>query len=135
MQITIENPDVSAVFEGYSEEFRARLMQLRSLIFEVVAENPVIGDIEETLKWGQISYLPVKRKIGTTIRIDQVKNREQFALYVPCSTNLLDRYRSMFGDIFEYEGDRAIILNLEDDLPEDAIKDCIELALTYHLRE
>lgn len=110
-------------------------MQLRGLIFEVVAENSAIGDIEETLKWGQISYLPVKRRVGTTIRIDQVKNREQFALYVPCSTNLLDRYRSIFADTFEYEGDRAIILNLEDDLPEDALKACIELALTYHLKK
>jgi len=134
MQTKIKNPAVLAVFEGYSEEIRARLMHLRRLVFEVVAENPTIGDIEETLKWGQISYLPVKRKIGTTIRIDRVKNTEQFALYVPCSTNLLDSYRSIFADTFEYEDDRAIILNPQDDLPDDAIKHCIELALTYHLK-
>ena len=135
MQAAITNPDVSAVFERYSDTMRARLMHLRKLILEVVAENPAIGEIEETLKWGQISYLPVKRRVGTTIRIDRVKNSEQYALYVPCSTTLLDSYRNIFADTFDYEGDRAILLNPQDELPEDALKHCIELALTYHLKK
>ena len=41
----------------------------------------------------------------------------------------------MYGDELGYEGDRAILLNLDDDLPVDKLKTCIELALTYHLRK
>lgn len=135
MQARIDNSNVKAVFEAYSDDMREKLLALRKLILDVASENPEIGTLQETLKWGQISYLPEKHKIGTTIRIDKTKQDGQYALYVPCSTTLLETYRSMFGDNFEYEGDRAILLNLADDLPVDAIKDCIELALTYHLRK
>ncbi|MGB7338360.1 MAG: DUF1801 domain-containing protein [Phototrophicaceae bacterium] len=135
MQILAENRDVQAIFDAYPDAVRAKLTQLRELIVTVVSENPNIGELEETLKWGQISYLPKKRKVGTTIRIDQVKNSNQIALYVPCSTTLIDTYRTIYGDDFSYDGDRAILLNLEDDLPVDKLKICIELALTYHLRK
>jgi len=135
MQATIDNSNVKAVFERYSDDVRDKLLALRNAILEVASENPEIGTLEETLKWGQISYLPQKRNVGTTIRIDKTKQAGQYAMYVPCSTTLLDTYRSMFGDDFEYEGDRAILLNLADDLPVDTIKHCIELVLTYHLRK
>lgn len=135
-QTAITNPSVQAVFDDYSGVIRDKLFALRDLIFGVVAENPEIGDIEETLKWGQISYRPIKKRVGTTIRIGQQKDSDTgYALYVPCSTSLLDTYRQMFSDTLEYEGDRAILLSTEHDIPEDLIKQCIHLALTYHLNK
>lgn len=133
MQAVVENTDVQAVLDRYSEDVQAKLMQLRHLILEVASENPKIGALEETLKWGQISYLPKKRKVGTTVRIDQVKDSQQVAMFVPCSTTLLDTYRTMYADELSFEGDRAILLDIDTDLPIDKLRACIELALTYHL--
>lgn len=135
-QLTITNAKVEAVFDSYPDKIRNALFDLRQLIYDVVTENPEIGDIEETLKWGQISYHPKKKNIGTTVRIAQQKDNETgYALFVPCSTSLLDSYRRMYPETFEYEGDRAILLSTEEDLPVEALKHCIELALTYHLRK
>ncbi|MFK7986042.1 MAG: hypothetical protein AB8I08_08420 [Sandaracinaceae bacterium] len=38
----------------------------------------------------------------------------------------------MFADRFEYEGDRAIVLGVDADLPRAALKPCIIAALRYH---
>lgn len=132
-QQAIENPDVARAFEAYAAAVREKLLRLRQLILEVANENPSIGKLDETLKWGQISYRPHKARVGTTVRIDQSKSSDQYAIYVPCTTTLVDSYRSIYGSALDFEGDRAIVLNLTDDLPEDAIKRCIEMALTYHL--
>ena len=48
---------VKAVFDGYPEPIRSKLMALRSMIFETARRTDGVGDIEETLKWGQPSYL------------------------------------------------------------------------------
>lgn len=132
---TITNGKIQAIYDDYPDDIRQKLLLLRQLIYEVAEENPEIGALEETLKWGQISYLPTKSKIGTTIRLDQVKDTSQYALYVPCSTSLLDTYRRMYGDLFVYEGDRAIIFDADEDLPIEDVKECIYLALTYHLNK
>jgi hypothetical protein len=34
-----------------------------------------------------------------------------------------------------YGGNRSILLNAEDDLPEAALRHCVALALTYHLKK
>lgn len=132
---TITNGEIQAIYDNYPDDIRQKLLSLRQLIYEVAEENPEIGALEETLKWGQISYLPKKRKVGTTVRLDQVKDASQFALYVPCSTSLLDTYRQMFADKFVYEGDRAIHFDVDEDLPIEDVKVCIYLALTYHLNK
>ncbi len=132
---TITNGKIQAIYDNYPDDIRQKLLLLRQLIYEVAEENPEIGALEETLKWGQISYLPKKRRVGTTIRLDQVKDSSKFALYVPCSTSLLDTYRQMFADKFVYEGDRAIHFDVDDALPIEDVKECIHLALTYHLNK
>lgn len=130
------NPAVQAVFENYPPGVRDRLLLLRELIFEVAAETEGVGELQETLKWGQPSYLTSKTGSGTTIRIDQAKSQAgNFVLYVHCQTSLLDTFRELYPKLFHFEGNRAIVFHQGDELPIGQLRHCIALALTYHQRK
>ena len=45
-------------------------MKLRQLIFDVAAKTKDVGQLEETLKWGEPAYLTSESKSGSLIRID-----------------------------------------------------------------
>ena len=129
----IADADVQAIFDTYPENTREQLLNLRQMIYEVAQQTDGVGELEETLKWGQISYLTPATKSGTTIRIDAIRDQtQQIAIYVNCKTTLVDTYRSLYSDLLDFEGNRCVKFNMIDNLPEDAIKHCIELALTYH---
>ena len=121
---------VAAVFAGHPAQQRSALLALRSLILDTAASIPGVGPLTETLKWGQISYLTAQSSSGTTIRLDVDKPSGRMALYVNCKTDLVSRYRAAYPDIFAYQGERAVILPAEPDLP--ALRHVIALALTYH---
>jgi hypothetical protein len=70
-QHPFSSDEVEAVFAQYPDQVRERLLALRDLIFDTASHTKGVGEIEETLKWGQPSYLTIKPKSGTTIRIDQ----------------------------------------------------------------
>jgi hypothetical protein len=85
----IDNPDVAVVFASYPDEIRPKLMFLRRIIIETAASIDVVGDIEETLKWGEPSYLTPETESGSTIRIDWKESREgEVAMYFKCTANL-----------------------------------------------
>ena len=105
-----------------------RLLSLRALIF-TAAEATGTTPLTETLKWGQPAFLPA-RKVGTTLRLGMTQDLP--TLFVPCSTNLLDRYRDAFPSEFTYSGDRAVHLPAEGPFPEDAFQQIAAMALTYH---
>jgi len=69
IQPAFANADVAAVFRAYPAPLRARLLALRRLIFDTAAETDGVGPLDETLKWGQPSYLTAASRSGTTIRI------------------------------------------------------------------
>lgn len=128
--VEIENPQVAEKFDTYPEPMRERLLFLRQLILESAAEMDDIGEVEETLKWGEPSYLT---KPGSTIRIDWKESApEQYAIYFHCRTTLIETYRELYGDQFSFDGNRAIIFGEGDEIPIDALKHCISLALVYH---
>ncbi len=127
-----EFSEVTAVFESYPDLIRQQLLLLRQLILDTAVATPGVGEIVETLKWGQPSYLTVKPKSGTTIRIDAYNvQKQQIGVYVSCQTSLIGNYRQIYPAL-TYAGKRAIILNAQDDLPIKPLRHCIELALTYH---
>jgi hypothetical protein len=64
------NPAVEAAFDAYSKPVKAKLLALRRLIFDTAKATKGVGALEETLKWGQPSYLTPETKSGSTIRID-----------------------------------------------------------------
>lgn len=128
--------EVAAIFENYPEPVRTKILFLRQLVFETAASTTGVGEVEETLKWNQPSYTTPITKSGSTIRIDRVKNGSaDYAMYFHCQTSLVDSFRLMFGDTFKYEGNRAILFNNSDQIPVEALRECIAMALTYHLKK
>ncbi len=131
-----ENPQVEAVFDAYETDVREKLLGLRQMIFEVAVATTGVGDLEETLKWGQPSYLTSGPKSGSTIRIDAIKSiSEQYAMYFHCQTRLVESFRQIYPDVLTYEANRAIVFNVNEKVPEKPLQHCITLALTYHLNE
>src|SRR5690349_4772846 len=131
------NPAVAAVFAGYPKRTQAKLLALRKLILETAAKTPGVGALDETLKWGQPSYLTAETGSGSTIRIDRVKpetgeTRERYALYVHCQTTLVSTFRQLYRDELSFGGNRSILLDADRPLPKAALRHCIALALTYH---
>lgn len=126
----ITNPDVKEKFKKYPKLIRPKMHHLRKLIIDVAKSDDSIKEIEETLKWGEPSYITKK---GSTLRIDwKEKNQGQYAMYFKCTSKLVPTFREVFGDLFKYENTRAILFNLDDKIPEDELKICILLALNYH---
>lgn len=130
----IPNPDVAAVFHKFPTMLCHKLMQLRQLIIDTATEIDGVGKLEETLRWGEPAYITSESKSGSTIRINRRKSSDtQYAIYFNCQTSLVDSFRSAFPNEFTYEGNRAIIFGLEDDVPIETLKICIAWALTYHI--
>jgi len=128
-------PAVDAVFAACPEPARTKLQTLRRLIFDTARTTKGVGAIEEALKWGQPSYLTAESGSGSTIRIDQVKPAgKQVAVFFHCQTDLVETFRELYPEL-SYSGNRAILLDADKKLPEAALRHCVALALTYHLRK
>jgi len=133
MAAEIADGQVAAVFDAYPPPLRAALLGLRALILETAAATPGVGPVTEALRWKQPSYLTLASGAGTTIRIDALKgSADGYALYVNCKTTLVESYRHLYPDAFRYEGRRAVLLSTKNPPPEEALRHCIALALTYH---
>jgi hypothetical protein len=132
---TKDLPDpVAAVFDAYPEPMKSKLLALRRLILETARATEGVGAIEEALKWGQASYLTSETGSGSTVRIDRVKSADQVAVYFHCQTDLVETFRELYPEL-TYGGNRSILLDAADALPEDALRHCVALALTYHLNK
>jgi hypothetical protein len=130
------DPAVEATFEAYPKALKAKLLALRQLIFDTADTVEGVGPLEESLKWGQPSYLTSATKSGSTVRIDRIKSAaSQYAVYFHCQTNLVETFRELYPTELSYSGNRAIILNADDAVPEPALRHCVALALTYHLNK
>jgi hypothetical protein len=114
--------------ESYPEGAKKALLKVRSIILEI-AQQQSLGNVEETLKWGEPSYLV---KGGSAVRIDwKEKTPEQLFIFFNCKTKLIDTFRELYSDDLEFQGNRAIVLNLNESIPTAILQHCIELSLTY----
>jgi Domain of unknown function (DU1801) len=112
---------------------RRKLLALRELILRTAATTKGVGELEETLKWGEPAYLTSASRSGTTVRIAWKPARPtEYAMYFNCQTSLVDTFRSLFPGEFRFEGNRAIVFAESDVVPVDALAFCIAAALTYH---
>jgi hypothetical protein len=128
------DPRVDAVFSAYPKPIREKLLALRRLIFATAKATEGVGALQETLKWGQPSYLTPETGSGSTIRIDQVKSgASRYAVYFHCQTDLVETFRQLYPTELSFGGNRSILLEAGDELPQAALRHCIALALTYHL--
>lgn len=124
------NPKVEVVFNNYPSPFREKLNILRQLILDTAEETEGVDELEETLKWGEPSYLAKK---GSTVRLDWKKSKpDHYAIYFKCTSKLVETFRAIYGDKFSYEKNRAIMFKPEDEVPVAELKHCISMALTYH---
>lgn len=114
-------------------KLRTRLAKLRTLILILAQEMEGVGQIEESLKWGQASFATVRPKSGTPIRIDGNANEDTYSLFVPCSTSLISGFRETHPGMFDYHGNREIRLDLNAPLPKAELSLFITAALTYYL--
>lgn len=130
MKHPFTDPKVAATFDDYADDVRPMLLILRDLILDTAHETPAAGEIEETLKWGQPSYLTPQTKSGSTIRIAPTK-QGGVAIYTHCQTTLMSDMQALFPQL-EYEGNRAIHFAPDTDLPDAPLIQLIRSALTYH---
>jgi hypothetical protein len=130
------DPAVEAVFRAYPKPLKAKLLALRRLIFDTAKTTTGVGVLQETLKWGQPSYLTTATKSGSTIRIDRVKSAaDQYAVYFHCQTDLVATFRELYPTQLRYGGNRSILLNAAEEIPAPELRHSVALALTYHLRK
>ena len=124
------NMEVKKVFNTYPNNIRVKMMLLRQLVLDTAAEIDGVKSIEETLKWGEPSYIT---KHGSTVRMDWKKSKpDQYAMYFHCKTKLVDTFKELYKDQLKFESNRAIVFNINDKIPVNELKHCISLSLTYH---
>ena len=126
-------PEVAAAFDAYPPKFRRKLLALRKLIFETAESTEGVGEIEETLKWGEPAYLTSQSKSGSTIRIAWKKSApREYAIYFHCQTSLVETFRHRFPGKLRFDGNRRIVFSENDRIPIGPLSSCITAALTYH---
>lgn len=128
--------EIATALARYPAAVQARLLELRALVLAVAAETDGVGPLAETLKWGEPAYLTEMTGSGTTIRLGVSKAEpDAAAMFVSCRTSLVDNFRAQFGDLFTYEGNRAVIVPTDGTLPEAPLATCMRAALLYHRRD
>ena len=119
---------VQSTFDSYPAAAHKRLSQVRNLIYEIAEELET--NVEEALKWGEPAYLA---KGGSTVRLAwTVSNPDVCKVFVHCQTRLVETYREIYPDVFEYEGKRALHIPLKGKLEKGPLRHCLKLAMTYH---
>jgi len=129
MQIKTD-PSVEIVFANYPGFVRDKMQFLRELVIETAEEVQEISKLEETLKWGEPSFIT---KQGSTLRMDwKEKTPDQYQMYFKCTSRLVETFKLVFGNLFEYEKNRAIVFQLNQKIPKEELKQCIKATLLYH---
>jgi len=119
---------ISEVVKSYPKSAQRKFQEIRSLVFDVAEANQ-LGEVTETLKWGEPSYLC---KTGSTVRIHwRSKTPDSMGIFFNCNTVLIETFKEVFQDSLNYEGNRAVVIPLERQLPSD-VSSCLLMALNYH---
>ena len=115
--------------ESYPHKVKSRAMKIRDLIYNT-AELEGIRIVEETLKWGEPSF---KATNGTPIRFDWKENTpDLFYILFNCQTLMIETCKELYDRNLVFEGNRAIVLSLNEDTPTQILQHCLSLALRYH---
>jgi hypothetical protein len=127
---------MQTAIKSHIEKYPTRARETFHLLYHLVKSSSLgnlnQGLVEESLKWGEPSF---RTKYGSPIRIDwKEKSPDVICIYFNCNTILVDTFRLIFADELTFEGKRAIVLNLNDELPMDVLEACIKTALEYKKR-
>ena len=124
-------PQVAGYLAALPAQESAELLRLRGLVRRVAAETPGVGALAESLKWGEPSYTPAKAGIGSSVRLASLRDG-RVAVHFICHTGLVDRFRELYPDAFQYGGNRSIVIDPGVAVDEQALSHCVAMALTYH---
>lgn len=123
------DPEIKAKFSTYPAHAQKQLAAVRYLIFSITEEHG-LGKVVETLKWGEASY---SVKGGTPIRIDwKPTDPDTIKVYFHCQTRVIDTVREIYPDEFRYEGNRALVIPIIQDIQIGPLGHCLQMALRYH---
>lgn len=123
---------VALALSRYPAPVRARLLEIREVIFAIASETETVGGLTETLKWGEPAYLTEASRSGTTIRLGTTRAVDPTVLF-NCKTTLVETFRTHFAESFAFEGNRALVVPVDRTVPHEALRLCLHMALTYHL--
>jgi len=125
-----ENLQVTKKFESYPDFVRKKMYHLRNLVIQTAGELEGLEKLEETLKWGEPSYIT---KSGSTLRMGWKESKpDEYAMYFHCQTKLVDTFKELYKEVFKFEGNRAIVFACNENVAEKELKHCISIALNYH---
>lgn len=125
---------VAIAFLNLPDTIIDELLELRTLIVATHSKITNVGELIEDLRWGQPSYLTAKPVTGSTIRLGVGKCGRP-AVFCHCQSHLIDTFRSQYEPVFEFEGNRALILTSTVKASKAELAHCIEQALTYKLKQ
>lgn len=126
---------IAEVLARHAEPIRARLLQVRDLIFTVAAETEGADPLTETLKWGEPAYLTEASRSRTTIRLGVATSAPgQCAAFFNCRTRLVETFRVHLAEDFTFEGNRALLVPITGEMSREPLALCLRAALTYHRR-
>jgi hypothetical protein len=124
--------EVDACVASVAQPMREQLLRLRALVHGVASGLPGVAPLVESLKWGQPSFTPKRANVGSSVRLAALPDG-RVGVYFICHTGLVDRFRELYPEGLEFEGNRAILVTPGSDVDRDALSHCIAMALTYHL--
>ena len=114
------NIEFEAKLRSYPDFVRDKMYYLRELVKETAAEIPEVIELEETLKWGEPSFMT---KNGSTLRMDwKEKTPDQYQMYFKCTSRLVETFKLVFGNHFQYEKNRAIVFRIDQKIPMRELK-------------
>ncbi len=129
----MHTPEISNAITSHPKPVADKLAYLRGLIHQTAEEVADVKSVEESLKWGQPSFAPVPKKTGSSVRLD--KKDDGVSLYFICTTSLVEDFKELYPDTFNYVGNREIHFKMDDEIDADALKHCIAMTLTYKLKD
>ncbi len=125
----------SKILKDHPAPLKSRLIDVRSLVLEIAETSDHIGVIEESVKWGQLSFATVRPKSGTPLRLGGDAGMGTYSLFVPCSTRLISDFRDHSAGMFDYHGNREIRLNIDTPMPKSELSLFISATLSYYVDE
>lgn len=131
MKYPFPSAQVQTAFQVPDPLAREGLLALRNLILDTAQSLPQIGEIEESLRWGQPAYLTSQTKSGTTIRVGLSK-QARFALFVHCQTTVISEFEQSFPGWDLIDGNRAVLFDRKRDIEPFRHGWLIRRAFTYH---
>lgn len=120
---------VQQKFDTYPAGAKEALVLIRSLILKV-AKDCGAGPVTESLKWNEPSY---RARAGSTVRIDwKPKQPNKIFVFFHCQTSLIETFKELHSNTFSFDGKRAIVFAVGDDIPLNELGQCVSMALRYH---